>query len=180
MLKKQTVWLLTMLSLMIVLSVYYITSPEMGDQAFINDTESDDEVVTTEGAKDEAQVDISNDGQDQLFTSIRMEIENTRSEIKDRLQDVVASSSASTEEKNEALNEMDVLDKLAMKESVLEESILGATEYQDVLVKSDGKQVQVHVKSTDELSKQETVQIMQKVKDEFGSIPVIVEFKSAT
>ena len=27
-LKKQTVWLLTMLSLVVVLSVYYITSPE--------------------------------------------------------------------------------------------------------------------------------------------------------
>ena len=27
-LKKQTVWLLTMLSLVVVLSVYYLTSPE--------------------------------------------------------------------------------------------------------------------------------------------------------
>ncbi len=28
MLKKQTVWLLTMLSLVVVLSVYYVTTPE--------------------------------------------------------------------------------------------------------------------------------------------------------
>ena len=28
-LKKQTVWLLTMLSLVVVLSVYYLTSPEV-------------------------------------------------------------------------------------------------------------------------------------------------------
>ncbi|MDY0396479.1 hypothetical protein RWE15_21865 [Virgibacillus halophilus] len=37
MLKKQTVWLLTMLSLMIVLSVYYVMSPNNDDLAYVND-----------------------------------------------------------------------------------------------------------------------------------------------
>lgn len=180
MLKKQTVWLLTMLSLMIVLSVYYITSPgDMGDQAFINDTQTDDEVVSTdsESTEGEAGVEISNVGQDELFTTIRMKIENERSMTKDRLEDVVASNAATTEQKNEALNDMAVLEELATKESVLEETILSANQYKDVLVRSDGEKVQVHVKTEDELSKQETVQIMQKVKDEFGGLPVIVEFK---
>ena len=31
-LKKQTVWLLTMLSLVVVLSVYYLTSPESTEE----------------------------------------------------------------------------------------------------------------------------------------------------
>jgi len=42
MLKKQTVWLLTMLSLVVVLSVYYITSPEGGSSpdVVLTDTET--------------------------------------------------------------------------------------------------------------------------------------------
>ncbi|ASN05284.1 SpoIIIAH-like family protein [Virgibacillus necropolis] len=182
MLKKQTVWLLTMLSLMIVLSVYYMTSPDMEDQAFINNTETDEEVVTTdsEGAEGEADVDeISNVGQDELFTTIRMEIQDTRSETKDRLDDVLASSSATTEQKNEAMTKMEVLDQLSTKESVLEESILAATEYQDVLVRSDQEQIQVNVKA-DDLSKEQVVQIMQMAKDEFGEMPVNVYLQSKT
>ncbi|WP_430785346.1 SpoIIIAH-like family protein [Virgibacillus flavescens] len=178
MLKKQTVWLLTMLSLMIVLSVYYMTSPDMEDQAFIdNGLTEDGDVVSTEGAEDQATVDeISNVGQDELFTTIRMELTDSRSEIKDRLEDVVASSSASTEEKNEALNEMEDLDQLATKEVVLEESIMANAGYQDVLVRSDQSQVQIHVKA-DELSKEEVVNIMQMARDEFGEVPVNVNFK---
>ncbi|ASK63232.1 stage III sporulation protein AH [Virgibacillus phasianinus] len=177
MLKKQTVWLLTMLSLMIVLSVYYMTSPDMEDQAFIDEglKQNDDVVTTGEGTEGEANVeDIANVGQeDELFTSLRLEIQDSRSERKDRLADVVASSSATTEQKNEALNEMDVLDQLATKESVLEESILANTEYQDVLVRSNQDQVQINVKSG-ELTNQEVVQIMQMARDEFGEIPVNV------
>lgn len=43
MLKKQTVWLLTMLSLLIVLSVYYILSPTEGELAINIDEENNEE-----------------------------------------------------------------------------------------------------------------------------------------
>lgn len=181
MLKKQTVWLLTMLSLMIVLSVYYMTSPDMGDQAFVGNTETDGKVVTTdsEGAEGEAKVDdIANVEQDdELYTMLRMEVQDERSKKKDRLEDVVASSTATAEQKTEALNKMDVIDQLAAKEVILEETILDNSKYEDVLVRSDQEKVQVHVKAQKKLSNQEVVQIMQWAKDEFGTVPVNVNLE---
>ncbi len=50
MLKKQTVWLLTMLSLMIVLSVYYMTSPGSGDLAYLPDGEDSAEEAASDAA----------------------------------------------------------------------------------------------------------------------------------
>ena len=51
MLKKQTIWLLTMLSLMIVLSVYYILS-DKEDLTYIDTGQTDvDDSITTEGAE---------------------------------------------------------------------------------------------------------------------------------
>ncbi|WP_010530950.1 SpoIIIAH-like family protein [Lentibacillus jeotgali] len=185
MLKKQTIWLLTMLSLMIVLSVYYMTSPgNGGDLAYLNQDESTQEETAssdaqegeeaTKGETDADVNDISNVGDEQLFATIRMEIQDERSETKDRLDDVVASSTASVEEKNEARNEMNQLDEISSKESILEESIMAAADYNDVLVRHDDDQVTVHVKKEEQFSKSEAANIMQMVKDEFGEITVDV------
>lgn len=177
MLKKQTVWLLTMLSLMIVLSVYYVTSPSGGDFAYVNEGDSETEEASSsdKSNKKEAEVnDISNLGQDQLFTTLRMEIQNERSKVKDRLDDVVASSSASIQQKNKARSQMNQLDEYTSKEAILEKSITSSKNYKDVLVRYDEDKVHVHVK-TDKLSRTEVVNIMQMVYDEFGDIPVSVD-----
>ncbi|WP_143588935.1 SpoIIIAH-like family protein, partial [Terribacillus halophilus] len=82
MLKKQTVWLLTMLSLLIVLSVYYMTSPNGDELAFINDSAEENGTSTTSGdsgekpdtgEKGEADVTTEPANVDELFASIRME-----------------------------------------------------------------------------------------------------------
>jgi len=183
MLKKQTVWLLTMLSLMIVLSVYYMISPGSDDLAFIDDgQETEQEAVpTTAGVPqetdDQAEVgDMSNIGGDELFTTIRMELQDERSMQKDRLTDVVASSDASSEEKDQALREIDNLEEISTKEAILEETIVSANGYDDVLVRADEETVHVHVK-VDELSGTEANNIMQMVRDEFGEVTVDVNFQ---
>jgi len=178
MLKKQTVWLLTMLSLMVVLSVFYMTS-DTEDLAYIDDgAEQTEETAQTETSEDsDVEVDdLTNLGKDELFTTIRMSLQDERSMKKDRLNDIVASSNATTEEKNEALNDINMLDELATKESILEESIMTQADYQDVLVRSDEEIVHVHVK-VDELSSKEANGIMQMVRDEFGDIKVDVNFQ---
>src|SRR5699024_9801502 len=103
MLKKQTVWLLTMLSLMIVLSFYYMTS-DTEDLAYIDNGSNDsEEGAATEQAEAEddgdgdAEVnDVNNVGEDELLTPIRMELQDKRSMQTARLKAVVASSSTST------------------------------------------------------------------------------------
>lgn len=185
MLKKQTVWLLTMLSLMIVLSVYYMI-PNKSDLAFINNEPTDNEqagndhqMTSTDEAEDgETEVsNITNVDPDELLTTIRMDLQDERSVMTSNYQEIVKSSSTSIDEKNEALDHIQSIKQTETKENILESSILAITDdYQDVLVRAEDDIVHVHVK-VNELSNEEVVHIMQMVKDELGQIPVDVNFQ---
>ncbi|GGB62097.1 SpoIIIAH-like family protein [Virgibacillus dakarensis] len=184
MLKKQTVWLLTMLSLMIVLSVYYMTSPDTDELAFLENGKEDkaDETATADQpGSDDAKVDeTTNIGEDQLFASLRLEIQEQRSKEKSRLEEIVASSTASTSEKNQAYDDIDAIEQRSSKETMVEDTILASADYQDVLVRfddSDQNKVHVNVKVNEKLPNQEVLNIMQMVRDEFGEIPVTVNWQ---
>lgn len=189
-LRRQTVWLLTMLSLMIVLSVYYIFSPKGSEVAYVDENNQPAEAETsTEGiAEDDADgatiENMEQVGHDELFTTIRLELQNERSMKKELLKDVVASTAATTEEKNEALDDITLIDRVTSKESIVQDQILATVDrYEDVLVRYDqgeseeNEKVHVHVKVED-LSSEEAVNIMQMVKDEFGEIKVDVNYQS--
>lgn len=166
-----------------------MSSSNQEDIAYIDTGDEQTEEATTktdeqeEGEADVELGDIESYDEDELFTTIRMELQNERSMKKDMLKDIVASNSASTEEKNEALNDIDAIDQLSSKESIIQDSILASTDrYEDVLVRynedqdNEEKKVHVHVK-VDELSTEEVVNIMQMVKDEFGDIKVDVNYQ---
>lgn len=200
MLKKQTVWLLTLLSLMIVLSVYYMNSPDADDFSFIFQEEIDGEAELAsndslekeddftlssddnEIEDDELDNDIGDSGissvssDEELFTTIRMELAQARSSQIEQLESVVASSTATSEEKNKAFEEMKKIDQLSTKELIVEESLKAEYDYPDVLVRTTDDNVIVTIK-TDSLSEKEANQIMRTVYDEFGSMQVQVKFQ---
>src|SRR5690625_3878454 len=179
--KRQTVWLLTMLSLMIVLSAYYMLS-DKEDLAYIDQGESDldDQIINEEQSEATSDVeidDVQNVGGSDFFTTIRMELQDKRNLQKDRLLEVVGANNSSANEINEALNEIDYLEKIESKEAILQETILSTDEnYEDVLVRADESKVHVHV-ITDSLSKEAAVHIMQMVRDETGIENVDVNFQ---
>ncbi|GEN45284.1 SpoIIIAH-like family protein [Alkalibacillus haloalkaliphilus] len=203
-LRKQTVWLITMLSLLIVLSVYYMMSPGGEQVALIPDQDEeqteenldgddgegegatgDDATEPEEGTEgDEAGetsglgVDLSMDelSADELFTTIRLETEDARSELREQLSSIVASAAASTEEKNEAMEEMYALQTVAQKESILEQMIQQEKEFRDVLVRHDEDVVNITVITTD-LSPTDANHLMQMARDEFGDYEVIVRIQ---
>jgi len=184
MLKKQTVWLLTMLSLMVVLSVYYMMS-DQGDLAYIH-TENEagqfnfeiDEPNLDEVADEDVEVeDITTLGMSELFATLRMEIDDERSLQKERLQDIIASAESSTVDINEAMDGINEIDKITTKEKILQETILTSYDhYNDVLVRAEDEKVHVHV-ITKQLPRSEAVQIMQLVRDELGEVAVNVHFQ---
>ena len=179
MLKKQTVWLLTMLSLMIVLSVYYMMS-DKEDLAYIDTgQEGIEETVNQDQMDKDVEVEgVSPVQGNELFTTIRMELEDERNIKKDRLKEIVASSSATAADINEALNEINSIEKVETKETILQETILSVNEnYEDVLVRAEDNKVHVHV-ITENLPREEAVKIMQMVKDELGEITVDVNFQA--
>lgn len=199
MLKKQTVWLLTMLSLVVVLSVYYITSPDGGMnsdvammQAEQEKSHQNEEPKDVEAEKGEKQQDsmseevvesddgavISSVSSDDLFTAVRMEIEDSRNARKQELEEIIGSNSVSAEEKMKAYDEMKQLSDIKVKEKVLE-TLIKSKGYGDVLVQADGEKVRITVKAK-EHSKKKANEIIHLVKTEISAMQdVLVTFHPA-
>ncbi|MTH52357.1 SpoIIIAH-like family protein [Bacillus mangrovi] len=198
MLKKQTVWLLTMLSLVVVLSVYYITSPEGGTgNEMAADQKQEEKAKETakvsdgteeEAAKKEGKEAKSASGEDgtvvntvesdELFTSLRMELEDQRSEMKSQLQGIVASQEASAEEKSKAYEQMKELADTAGKEAILE-TLIKSEDYDDALVRVEDNKVLITVKAK-EHSAANANDIIMLVRSEIaGMEDVAVSFEPA-
>jgi len=180
MLKKQTVWLLTMLSLMIVLSAYYLMS-DKEDFAYVETEQEVSQENKDNEENSEVEIDeVTEVENDDILTMIRMEMDDERSMKKDRLKEIVASSNATTTEINEALDEIDTLDSLSSKERILQESLMANNDtFEDVLVRADNDKVHVDI-IADNLEKEEAAKIMREVQDEIGSIPVDVKYRGKT
>ncbi|MDQ0244387.1 stage III sporulation protein AH [Bacillus fengqiuensis] len=206
-LKKQTVWLLTMLSLVVVLSVYYITSPEAPQENMaLVEEEQNKEEKGAEGEKqpaeqpaeqkedvkgaeakakeeESAQAEkdsaiISSVESDELFTALRLEIEDERNKLREGLQDIVASADVTAHEKSEAMDKMQELADVAAKEAVIE-TLIKSKGYEDALVRADGGEVRITIKSKEQHSRTQANEIIQLVRGELGSKYVAVEFEPA-
>lgn len=179
-LKKQTVWLLTMLSLVVVLSVYYITSPEQGGNDLTNvaveeETKEQEQLSTTETDPDSSV--ITNASGDEMFETLRLSLNDERSKLKEDLETIVGSTDLPAAERSAAKDKIDQLDEVAKKEETLEKLIL-AMNYEDVLVRADGNDVRVTVKAK-ELSRKEANQIIREVENEIGNLGLVtVEFSA--
>ncbi|KYD09704.1 hypothetical protein B4119_2552 [Parageobacillus caldoxylosilyticus] len=189
MLRKQTVWLLTMLSLVVVLSVYYVTAPkDMNDN--IAFTSHEDATKQKESNKDQADVAVeemettdgkvtSSTSSDDMFTALRMQIEDERSRLRDQLNAIVASANATAQQKSEAMDKIEKLQALAEKEATLETLIKSKGGYEDVLVRAEDDQVRVTIKAK-EHSKKSANEVIHMVKSEIPEAnDVAVEFQPA-
>ncbi|WP_203361790.1 SpoIIIAH-like family protein [Bacillus sp. REN10] len=184
-LKKQTVWLLTMISLVVVLSVYYITSPEqLSPDVVSTKNQAGEANQSTEQTPQETNVAVDNQelevvtesAGDEAFDLLRLEMEDERNKLKEDLTVKVASSDLSAADKNQAYEEMEKLTELATKESVLE-TLIKSKGYKDALVRADGTNVRITVKA-EKHSAAAANEIIRLVRDELGKQPVAVEFQT--
>lgn len=183
-LKKQTVWLLTMLSLVVVLSVYYITSPEQqqNELAAVEEKGAKQEMESTKkdaeaNATDKDAEIITNAAGDEAFETLRMQLQDERSQMKEELTKIMASTDLPVEKRSEAKEQMDELNEIAQKELLLE-TLIKSMNYEDVLVRADGEQVNITVKA-EKQSKAEANKIIQTVRSEMGPLQAVVEFQTA-
>ena len=191
-LKKQTVWLLTMLSLVIVLSVYYVTlEPNQGNEmaTTVNkegneeSKEAENQNQDTNSSGDEAGEQINTEevsptGSDQSFETMRMEVTDERNRMIEDLTIVLSNTELSAAERDEANETIKQLRTINQKETILETLIVDMN-YDAAFVQADGDQVKVKVK-TDELSKSQTNDIIRLVFDEIPNAEnVMVELNKA-
>jgi|SRR5699024_3119427 len=165
-----------MVSLMIVLTVYYfVTDKDHFAFSFVPENEyADVEDMEEEIDIEETELTYENE----FFTTTRIELEDQRSVQKERLEEVIKASHVSAEEVNEALDEIEHLEMLAMQESVSEQTILSLSDdYEDVLVRAEDDKVNVHL-LTEQLEREEAAHIMQVVRDETGISEVEINYQS--
>ena len=195
--KKQTIWLLTMLSLVVVLSVYYVTTPDnLKTTSFMNMNNSTNTDTLDSTPKDTKKTDSKTDTSKQnsdtskqndketasqenstseVFLKQRMEQEDQRSQLIDEYKSTVDSATASAKEKSDAFTNMNELQKLTALESDVETMIKEAG-YKDALVRSDKDEVKVDVTSA-KPSRKAANDIIQMTRSVLGEKLVVVKFQ---
>ena len=130
MINKQNLWFLTLFSLILVLSVYYITMP---NDLLVNDSNSkltSEETTTSEVT------------QTSSLVALRVSLEEERQEQMVSLQEKLTDESATTDEKNNAYEQLKYLNQLQGEEENLEKQIKEKLEL-DSFVKIDEKNIEV-------------------------------------
>ena len=134
MINKQKLWFLTLFSLILVLSVYYITMPS--------------EVLTTMKSsnikKTTNKVKVSTKNEDAL-TVLRLDTDEERSKEIAEYNEVLTNKNATTEEKNNAYDGIKQIDEVKAKEADLEKKLKDKLKLKS-FIKIDGDNISVTIK----------------------------------
>lgn len=144
---KRTVWFLTLLSLVAVISIYYLkkeTPMTLDGMAIFGDKDAVT-VSTTGDAEGETKTVYADS---MAFEELRMEVRNERSSLQDQLLSKVQSPDTTAEEKSAAYDEMAELTKLTSAETSMETK-LKALGYPEAFVRKDNGKVTVSVIAED-------------------------------
>jgi len=161
MINKKNLWFLTLFSLVLVLSVYYITMPS---ELLL--TNNDDTLNNTDLNIEEVSI---------IETLKQQDNNNTLEEI-NKLKSTIGDNEATTEDKNKAFDSLKLLNQISSKEELLEEKLKN-TMGLDSFIKIDGDQIRVVVDSQDHTSTLAN-NIMKTIQSNFDSKQyIVVQFK---
>ena len=151
MINKQKLWFLTLFSLILVLSVYYITMPS-------------DLLNTANDKEDDSSIVVNVSEEDPLSVLRVMSDEEVYKEIED-LKLILTNVNSTIEEKNSAYEKMQLIEETKGKEKSLEQKI--KKDYNlDSFIKIYNNQIKVVIKSNDhnyELANN----IIRSIQDEY-------------
>lgn len=137
MINKQNLWFLTLFSLILVLSVYYITMP---NDLLTKAVKTEEQEPKKEEIKETVE-EVSS------LMAMRVSLEEERQVVMDGLQEQLTSDKISSEEKNNAYEKLKYLNTLQSKEEELEKEIKKQFKL-DSFVKIDNNNVTVVCIST--------------------------------
>lgn len=139
MINKKSIWFLTLFSLILVLSVYYITMPN--DLLLTNITSSEEDEEDAES--DEVVAEVS---ESTILVALRVSAEEEYLEEMESLKNILNDKATSIEEKNNAFEQIKNLNSIKVEQEELETKI--EAEYAlKSFVKIDGDQVRVVIDS---------------------------------
>jgi len=176
---KQTVWLLSMLTVMVVLSVYYLVSdpliPTNINEEVQNEDNTDIEVVTEETSDVQDLTDEIGINQNDLFIGLKMERNNERSKQIDQYYTMM-NADLSEEAIAKIQAKIENLQTVEESEFILEKLLI-ADGYQDAVVLTNENSVDVVIQ-TKHLTNEEAVKIIKMVSERLGVPAVNVHIKT--
>ena len=178
---KQTVWVLTMLTVMVVLSVYYLVSEPLVNENVMENKEditadiSTGEVEINDLATEMNLMDGIGVNTNDLLIGLKMERTNNRAKQIDQLYDMM-SSNLSEEAIAAIQGKIERLQTIEESEFVLEKLIL-ADGYNDAVVLTNGNSVDVIIQ-IETMTKAEAVKIIKMVSERLNIPAVNVHIKT--
>jgi len=164
MINKQSLWFLTLLTLVLVLGVYYVTMPNelLKSKAILESVNSEIEVNVEESDK---------------LVSLRVERDEKLETTMKELQNVLTSTTTTAEEKNSAFEELKLLNLTKGKEEELENKLLDVYKIKS-FIEINGDQIKVTVNSKEHNSTLAN-NIMRSIQEEYNKkMYIIVKFES--
>lgn len=166
MINKKNLWFLTLFSLVLVLSVYYVTMPNdlLAAKTYTQDKKNTEEVTTTTE-------------ESSAIAALKVEDESATKEELSELQEKLTSKDATTEEKNSVYEQIKNINTNSGLEDSIEEKI--TKEYScEAFTKIEETKVKVVVDKC-ENSKTLANNIMRLVQEQFtDKMYISVQFKS--
>lgn len=138
MINKQKLWFLTLFSLILVLSVYYITMPS----ELLTTSKS---TKNTTAENDTSNVSVS---ETDILTALQVEADEERAALAAEYNEILTNKDASTEEKNNAYDGLKQIDQIKAKEEELEKKLKDKLKL-DSFIKIDSNNVSVTIKKKD-------------------------------
>ena len=163
MINKKSLWFLTLFSLILVLSVYYITMPS---EMFLNNN-SDYTKETSNQEKQETKVTKSDSKKEEseLVVALRVEADEETEKEMATLKETLTSDKSTADEKNNAFEKLKSLNSNKSKEDDLEKKILKTYKLKS-FVKINGDQITVVVSSDDD-NVEIANNIMRTIQEEY-------------
>ena len=158
MINKKNLWFLTLFSLILVLSVYYVTMPS----ELLMTTNSDYTNTTEVSKQEEAEVSVE---ESSILTALRIEAEEQVSNELEELQAILVNADASAEEKNLAYEKIKNINNIRTEEEKLE-NIIKDTFNLKAFVKINGDQIRVVI-SSDKHDNELANNIIRKIQENY-------------
>lgn len=200
MINKQNLWFLTLFSLILVLSVYYITMPndllltnngavgsKKNEQTSVSKDTNTDTTKNEDTKKDDTKSTTTKDNktdnnttvtikEGETLEALRVSLNQEREAEKTKLQSLLTNSSATSEEKNNAYEKLQEINTVTSEEATLEKKLKEKYKM-SVFVKIENKEITVVVDN----DKHDTTlanNIMRSVQENFKEKRYItVQFK---
>ena len=170
MINKQGLWFLTLFSLILVLSIYYITMPNEVFQNEVIETEKSNKVEKEE-KEETKEVNKTNTS---YIETLKIELDSERADILDTLQEVINDSTKTSDEKNKAYEQMKEINNLKSSEDQLIKKIKEEHSL-EAYVKQDDTKIEVVIESEKHDVKLAN-KIMRTIQEEFD-VPMSISIK---